>query len=197
MAERKSARDHKPKRPLPNAEKQDVSSRAAGAATADRINARKCLAWKQWSRSENSIVELCEHICAGGHLAGFARNRNFSYTSMARWIERDTDRNAMYAHAREERSLYLIDEMVSIADEAHVHDVLDRKTGERIAVVFDQTAHARNRLRIETRQWYANRLLCPRSKKVDQQAKDSLAHISDEQMLVELAKWGITIARIG
>ena len=61
-----------------------------------------------------------------------------------------------YARAKEEAADSLADEIVDIADERDGKAIMAE--GEEVAVVFDSTAVARNRLRIDARKWIAAKL---------------------------------------
>jgi hypothetical protein len=85
-------------------------------------------------------------------MADFCRQNEFAYTTMLDWINADSSRAEMYARAREDRSDKLADEIVSISDECEYAPITDM-SGKTIAVAFDKTAVARNKLRVDARKW--------------------------------------------
>ena len=102
-----------------------------------------------------SIGEFCDYVSAGGHLAGFCRERGLKYNAVDWWIEQNTERSEMYARARTRRADVLADEIVAISDETCVEA---KYNGEDVKLVLDATAVARNRLRVDTRKWAASKL---------------------------------------
>ena len=73
-----------------------------------------------------------------------------------RWLREKPAFQEQYARAKEEAADALADEIVDIADERDGKAVM--ADGEEVAVVFDSTAVARNRLRIDARKWIAAKL---------------------------------------
>lgn len=122
--------------------------------------------FRQWADRDNGVAisELCQFIAAGGHLAGFIKEKGFVYTTTLLWITSDAHRAEMYAHAREDRADVLADEIVAIADEvvttvrAAKHGTKDEDGDGNTEVVFDATAVARNKLRVDARKWAASKL---------------------------------------
>ena len=90
-------------------------------------------------------------------MADFCRQNEFAYTTMLDWINADSSRAEMYARAREDRADKLADEIVSISDECEYQPVTDM-SGNTVALVFDKTAVARNKLRVDARKWSASKL---------------------------------------
>ncbi len=113
-----------------------------------------------WVRQPNdaALVELCEWVVSGGHLAGFVKKHGFVYVTVLKWINSDEERSKMYARAREDRADVLADEIVSISDEDCA--VVDHPNGEdgAVEVVFDSVAVTRNKLRVDARKWAASKL---------------------------------------
>lgn len=72
-----------------------------------------------------------------------------------RWLADSESFQQQYARAREEQADTLADEIVSISDEREGRAIV---AGEEVAVVFDSTAVARNRLRVDARKWVASKL---------------------------------------
>lgn len=102
-----------------------------------------------------SIDEFCDYVAAGGHMAGFCRERGLKYNAVDYWICGSNSRMEMYARAKELRADVLADEIVSISDESTVET---RYEGENVRLVLDATAVARNRLRVDARKWVASKL---------------------------------------
>lgn len=126
-------------------------------------------------------------------MADFCRQNDFAYTTMLDWINADQSRAEMYARAREDRSDKLADEIVAIADECEYEPVTDI-TGKTVAVMFDKTAVARNKLRIDARKWTAAKLK-PRVYGDKVQVEGTVDHkvMSDDALLQRLAKLGVNV----
>lgn len=129
-------------------------------------------------------------------MADFCRQNGFAYTTMLDWINADPSRAEMYARAREDRSDKLADEIVAIADECEYEPVTDI-SGKTVAVMFDKTAVARNKLRIDARKWTASKLK-PRVYGDKVQLEGTVDHkvMSDDALLQRLAKLGVAVDAI-
>ncbi|MDR0215556.1 MAG: hypothetical protein LBJ15_16360 [Comamonas sp.] len=129
-------------------------------------------------------------------MADFCRKHEFAYTTMLDWINADQSRAEMYTRAREDRSDKLADEIVAISDESEYAPVTDM-SGKTVALVFDKTAVARNKLRVDARKWIAAKLK-PRvyGDKVQVDATVDHKAISDESLLKRLASLGFPVTSI-
>lgn len=141
-----------------------AAPRKQAKATTKKAAARKPAVlspWKVWtSQAAASMSELVEFISTRGtegHLMAFCRAKGFAYSTVRAWIEADEERSAMYARAREDRADVIADEIVAIADEVEVENVMG-PDGEVVDVKMDATAIARNRLRVDARKWVASKL---------------------------------------
>ena len=115
--------------------------------------------WIDSHADEDEAAEaLCDVIADGGNLKEFCRDRNFSHSSVLRWINAQPARLDLYAHAREARADLLADEIVAISEEDRMVRALNPETGEIEDVTFDATAVQRNRLRVDARKWVAAKL---------------------------------------
>lgn len=106
---------------------------------------------------EGAISELCDYIAAGGHMPGFCKERQFSYTAVRQWVEADSVRSAMYARAREDRADVHADEIIAIGEEDCSEPVLD-KDGKLVGTVVSSAAVQRNKLRSDNRKWLASKM---------------------------------------
>lgn len=113
--------------------------------------------WPEWRDAPGAIQELCAEIANGNNLQRWIDARGFKYQLVRDWISADPAREADYARAREARADLLFDEIVAIADEVTVENVLDQD-GNVVDVKMDATAVARNRLRVDARKWAASKL---------------------------------------
>lgn len=151
--------------------------------------------WEAFKASPDAIEQLCAHVVSGGHLADFCKTRGLAYTTVSDWINAEPGRAVMYARAREDRSDMLADEIVAISDEIDVKT----RTGEdgEVHLTLDAAAVARNRLRVDARKWVASKLK-PRvyGDKLELGGSVKISSVSDDALLAELAKLGIT-AKIG
>lgn len=100
---------------------------------------------------------ICERLMSGESLQSICREETMpGRTTVFRWLVADETFRDMYARAREEQAESFVDEIVSISDEGETKTIVgDDGTS---MVVFDSTAVARNRLRIDARKWVAIKL---------------------------------------
>ena len=129
-------------------------------------------------------------------MADFCRQHEFAYTTMLDWINAESSRAEMYARAREDRSDKLADEIVAISDECEYAPVTDM-SGNTVAVMFDKTAVARNKLRVDARKWIAAKLK-PRVYGDKVQVEGTVDHkvMTDDVLLQRLAKLGVPVDSI-
>jgi hypothetical protein len=99
---------------------------------------------------------ICERIANGESLRAICRDEEMpALSTVFRWLSLDTSFSEQYARAREEQADTFADEIVSISDEEATTVKVDE---EDVRVVFDATAVARNRLRVDARKWVASKL---------------------------------------
>ncbi len=109
--------------------------------------------------------ELCDAICTalaeGESLRSICQQPGMPHiATVMRWLSDPEKRDfcEQYARAREAQAETLAEELLAIADEAEYEPIQDPNTGQTLAVAFDKTAVARNKLRVETRKWLAARM---------------------------------------
>ncbi|MGJ7467253.1 MULTISPECIES: hypothetical protein [Comamonas] len=170
---------------------------AATKTTPPKKAAKPLTPFQKWSSGVGALDQFLAFILEGGHMADFCRQNEFAYTTMLDWINADSSRAEMYARAREDRSDKLADEIVAISDECEYAPITDMSTGETIAVAFDKTAVARNKLRVDARKWIAAKLK-PRVYGDKVQVEGTVDHkvMSDDALLQRLAKLGVSVASI-
>lgn len=109
---------------------------------------------------------ICERLADGESLRSICDSEGMpSRTSVFRWLndpKQESFRN-QYARAREEQAEFYAESIIDIADEEVTMIRADKhKPGadqdEEIEVVYDSSAVARNRLRIDARKWYASKV---------------------------------------
>lgn len=108
--------------------------------------------------------DICQRLAEGESLRAICRDDEMpALSSVFRWLTLHKEFSDQYARAREEQAEALADEIVGIADEecttvrADKHGSHEDAEGD-VEVVFDATAVARNRLRVEARKWVASKL---------------------------------------
>lgn len=107
--------------------------------------------------SQELADDICERIADGESLRAICADEAMpNKATVFRWLGRHQEFSDQYARAREEQAESFADEMVAIADERETRVVMDGD-GDAV-VVFDSTAVARNRLRVDTRKWVASKL---------------------------------------
>lgn len=100
---------------------------------------------------------ICERLSDGESLKAICSEEAMpAKATVFKWLGVHPEFVDMYTRAREEQAETLAAEIVSIADEA---DTVVKDLGDGLtAVVFDSTAVARNRLRVDARKWVAAKL---------------------------------------
>lgn len=100
---------------------------------------------------------ICERLVAGESLRAICRDDEMpNITSVFKWLAKYPEFANQYARAREEQAEAFADEIVAISDENDGKAIT--ADGQEVAVVFDSTAVARNRLRVDARKWVASKL---------------------------------------
>lgn len=106
--------------------------------------------------------DICQRLAEGESLRAICRDDEMpALSSVFRWLTLHKEFSDQYARAREEQAEALADEIVGIADEECTTVRADKHGSSEegdVEVVFDATAVARNRLRVEARKWVASKL---------------------------------------
>lgn len=110
--------------------------------------------------------EICERVANGESIRGICKADTApAMSSIFKWLNEHKDFSEQYARAREEQAETFADEIVGIADEECTMVRADKHHGAKsddedgnVEVVFDATAVARNRLRVDARKWVAAKL---------------------------------------
>jgi hypothetical protein len=126
---------------------------------------------------------ICDLIASGLSLREICRKDEFpDFSTVKRWLRKNEEFRAQYAHAREEQADYLVDEIMEIADDG-TNDWMKRQgdDGQEIEVAnYDHIA--RSRLRVDARKWAASKLAPKKyGDKISQEISGSLALTSKEQ----------------
>lgn len=101
---------------------------------------------------------ICERLADGESLRSICADGAMpNKATVFRWLNLHKEFGDQYARAREEQAESLADEIVLISDEGATKLVSGGEEDEP-AVVFDATAVARNRLRVDARKWVASKL---------------------------------------
>lgn len=100
---------------------------------------------------------VCERLAEGESLRSICRDEALpASSSIFKWLGQHPEFAEQYTRAREEQAETLAAEIVGIADE---DQTTTKSIGEDMTiVVFDATAVARNRLRVDARKWVAAKL---------------------------------------
>lgn len=118
------------------------------------------------SYNEETAAEICARIASGESLRSICADDGLpAMATVMRWLG-DPDREAFreqYACARDAQADKLAEDILAIADEevtmirADKHGTKGDEEG-MTEVVFDSTAVARNRLRVDARKWLASKM---------------------------------------
>lgn len=111
-------------------------------------------------------LQICDHIASGLPLRAIAALPGMpALSTMMVWLDgRHAEFTEQYARAREAQADKMAEEILSIADEectmvrADKHGSKDDDGSGNTEVLFDATAVARNRLRVDARKWLASRM---------------------------------------
>jgi hypothetical protein len=116
--------------------------------------------------SQSTADAICARIANGESLRAICADEDMPASSTVfLWLAEHAGFSEQYARAREAQAEHLAAEIVAIADEEctmvraskHGAKADDPESGE-VEVVFDATAVARNRLRVDARKWVAAKL---------------------------------------
>lgn len=111
--------------------------------------------------------DICSRIAEGQSLRTICRDEGMpDKATVMRWLEKEDAQlfRDQYARARDAQADYYAEEIIDIADEEVTmikrskHNGGEDDDGLEQEVVFDPTAVARNRLRVDARKWYASKL---------------------------------------
>jgi hypothetical protein len=103
------------------------------------------------------VNELCARIVEGESLRSICRDDAMpGLSTVFKWLGEHPEFVDQYTRAKEEQAETMADEIVSIADEQDYEKI--EVDGVALAVKFDSTAVARNRLRMDARKWVASKL---------------------------------------
>lgn len=106
---------------------------------------------------EETANEILERIVQGESLRSIVKDDHMPVISTVfRWMSHNEEFSKQYTRAKEEQAELLADEIISISDEENT--TVKTYDGGLTEVVFDSTAIARNRLRVDARKWVASKL---------------------------------------
>ncbi|CAN7520950.1 hypothetical protein LJR071_003540 [Pseudomonas sp. LjRoot71] len=148
----------------PKAKKKPVAKKAAGSTV--RVRKAKPIG-RPTAYSDLVAAKLCAYIADGMSLRNVCKQPGMpSMTTVLRWLGDDAMAafRMQYACAREAQADLLAEQILDIADEectmvrADKHGSNDDDGEGHTEVVFDSTAVARNRLRVDARKWLASKM---------------------------------------
>lgn len=117
--------------------------------------------------NEDIAAKLCDRIAAGESLRKICTDSKMpSMATVMRWLGKPENAafREQYACARDAQADKLVEEMLEIADEectmvrSDKHGSKDDDGQGNTEVVFDATAVARNKLRVDARKWVASKM---------------------------------------
>lgn len=148
-----------PKKAPTKSKKPAAAGNGAGVAVSGKVGAPSLY-------SPKLAAKICEHIAEAIPLRRIAKFPGMPSTStMMLWLDgRWPEFSEQYARAREAQADKLAEDMLEIADEectmvrSDKHGSKDDDGAGNTEVLFDATAVARNRLRVEARKWLASKM---------------------------------------
>lgn len=122
--------------------------------------------------------DICERIIEGESLRSICKADNMpNCSTVFRWMVSNEQFCKQYEKAKVEQAEMLADEIIAIADEECTmikHG--DGDDEKEVEVVFDSTAIARNRLRVDARKWIASKLKPKKyGDKIDHEVKGNIS----------------------
>ncbi len=106
--------------------------------------------------NNETALNICALIAEGSSLVSICKNEDMPSTvTVYAWLQKHEEFLNIYTRAREDQADTLADQIIDIADEA---STTVKSQDGFTEVVFDNTAIARNRLRVEARKWVAAKL---------------------------------------
>ena len=121
---------------------------------------------RQTTFTQAKADNICAGLREGKSLRAICRELELNHAMVLDWVKEWPEFGDQYARAREVGYTLLAEELVEIADEENV--TVRRPPGaprkgdeseDEVEVVFDSTAVARNRLRVDTRKWMLSKML--------------------------------------
>lgn len=109
--------------------------------------------------SEAAVDAVCARIAQGESLVTIGKDPTMpTRTTFMQWLLDNRGQIAdKYARAREAQADYYAEQIIAISDEETATTKMEGEDGP-VEVVFDSTAVARNRLRVDARKWYASKV---------------------------------------
>lgn len=102
--------------------------------------------------------DICTRLIRGESLISICRDEDMpDETQVYRWLTEKPEFRQKYSTARELQTERFVEETISIADELPVHEVPDVDGGTSMRI--DAAGISRNKLRVDTRKWWASKLL--------------------------------------
>lgn len=143
--------------------KAEKIKKAVQPATPERPKAQpKKVGGRPTLYSEALAAGICERLASGESLLTICKDDGMpSRSAVMRWLldDKHPGFRDKYAQARDEQADFYAEQIVAISDEECT--MVKHGDGDEMAqveVVFDATAVARNRLRVDARKWYASKL---------------------------------------
>jgi hypothetical protein len=138
--------------------------------------------------SQEMVSAICERIAEGESLRAICRDPGMpNKSTVFLWLSQHSSFSDQYARAKEESAEAFADEIVEIADERDGKAIM--VDGAEVAVVFDSTAVARNRLRVDARKWVASKLKPKKyGEKIGIDHSGSIETLTDDRLNARLAE---------
>jgi hypothetical protein len=109
--------------------------------------------------SQAMADRICSRIAEGESLRSVCRDDKMpAMSTVFRWLQAHKSFQEQYARAKEVGLESMADEILEIADDECTMVKHPADEDQMVEVVFDSTAVARNRLRVDTRKWLLSKL---------------------------------------
>ena len=110
--------------------------------------------------SQDKADAICAALSSGSSLRSAAKSAGVGVQTVLDWTKANEAFSGQYARAREVGYALLADDIIQISDEAEYEPVPGaHPEDEPREVRFDNTAVARNRLRVDSRKWMLSKML--------------------------------------
>ena len=174
--------------------KKPAAKSAAGSARVETVK-KKVGAPSLYS--PELAATICSHIAEGASLRQIAAMDGMpAMSTIMSWLDgRQPAFVEQYARAREAQADKMAEDILAIADEecttvrSDKHGSKDEDGAGNTEVLFDATAVARNRLRVDARKWLASKMAPKKyGDKIQAEVSGAVTHLFDPEQAMRMAE---------
>jgi len=146
--------------------------------------------WLSQIGEDDAIAELCDYIVDDGNLAGFAREKNFSYTTVQRWIDADQTRVVLYARACEARADVQAEKIMDVS-RRDCRMPITNDEGKVVGYKVDTGAVQQAKLESDNLKWLAAKAKPRKYGEKLELATPDLRGATDEALMAKAQPWAL------